>query len=399
MKNVLLITDHFPPEQSGAVGRTNSLYKYLPQFGYNVIVITVSAYGKLDGEDNIYRFDSFYNWQKQGYLSGKAFFKSLSKILGIFSINYDQYWEKDINKKIGGIIQKKIDFIYVSYPHSASLIIGYKLSAKFNITLITEFRDGFLFEPVEKLNIMQKLSRRYFEKKIVSRSKVIITISKYLTKYYKDKYNAKKVYTVYNGYDEDEFKFMEDIKKECSDKKTFIAYFGKFNESKARDILPLLKALANLKKDNKINSSNFELSLIGAYNNQEKKLIEKNKLNDIIKIYQPIDKINGLKKLASKYHFLLLYGVKAESSIISSKIFDYIKLNKPIIGICKGNESEEIIHKTHTGEIADFTEESIYDIFIKFLNNQYQFNPIINEIKKFDRKEQARQISQILNSV
>ena len=192
---------------------------------------------------------------------------------------------------------------------------------------------------------------------------------------------------------------MENIKNECSDKKTFIAYFGKFNESKTRDIIPLLKGLVKLKNDNKIDSSNFELSLIGTYNKQENNLIEKNKLNDIIKIYQPVDKISGLKKLAAKYHFLLLYGVKGECSIISSKIFEYIKLNKPIIGICKGNESEEIIQKTQTGEIADFTEGSIVQIFNKFLNDQYHFKPNINEIKKYDRKEQAKKISQILDSI
>ena len=67
MKTLLLITDHFPPEQSGATGRTYSLYKYLPQFGFKVIVITISTYGRLDHEKNIYRFDSEHEWQKQGY--------------------------------------------------------------------------------------------------------------------------------------------------------------------------------------------------------------------------------------------------------------------------------------------------------------------------------------------
>ena len=399
MKNIILLTDHFPPEQSGATGRTFCLYKYLPRFRYNVYVITVSEYGKLKKEENIYRFDSFNQWQKQGYLTHKALLKYYTKFIGIFYLNYDRYWEKEIYKNIDPIIQKKIDYIYTTYPQTASLVIGYRLSKKYGIPLITEFRDGFLFEPVEKLNILQRIQRRYFEKKIITHSKIVITISKYLTKYYKDKYGILKTFTVYNGYDEDDFQFMKNSKVNLSNDKILIAHFGQLLESRKRSIIPLLKAMKKLKIIKKLNSSNFELSFIGKYNNKEKKLIKKYKLNDIIKIYPPMDKIEGLKRISNRYHFVLLHGVLSESSIITNKVFEYIKLNKPIIGICKGNESEKIIQKTQTGEIADFTEESIYNTFNKFLSNQYQFSPNINEIKKFNRKEQVKQISQILQSI
>jgi glycosyltransferase involved in cell wall biosynthesis len=399
MKNLLLITDHFPPEQSGAVGRTYSLYKYLPQFGYNVIVITIAIYGKLNNEKNIYRFDSIYDWKKQGYFSRKAIYKYISKLIGLFYINYDRYWEKVIYRNIDRICQTKIDFIYSTYPHSASLFIGYHLSKKYNIPLITEFRDGFLFEPLEKLNIIERYSRKCFEKKIILHSTVVITIGKNLTNYYKNRYPASSVYTVYNGYNEDEFQFMRNMKEKMSDKKILIAYFGQFNQSKKRDIIPLINALKKLKIDKKIKSSNFELSLMGNYTIPEKKLIDKYKLNDIIKIYESVPKLVGLKKIAGMYHFVLLYGIKAESSIISSKIFEYLKLNKPIIGICKGNESEEIIYQTQTGEVADFDQDSIYNIFNKFLNKQYKFNPNTEEIKRFDRREQAKKIAHILNSL
>ncbi len=398
MKNVLLITDHFPPEQSGAVGRTFSIYKYLPQFGYNVTVFTIPFYGKLADEKNIYRIDSIHDWMQQRIFSKKIFIKFISKIWGLFYINYDRYWEKGIFKNIQGIIEN-IDIIYSTYPHSASTIISCKLSRKYKIPLISEFRDGFLFEPVERLNPLQKFSRKIVERKIVYHSNAIITISKKISKYFQDQYNKKEIYTVYNGYDETDFQFLNNVKEQLLEDKTLIVHFGQINKSRFRNIKPLFVALKRLKKDKFLNSFNFELSLVGDYNRKEIELINQYKLNDIIKIYEPVDKIDGLKKIVSTYHFLFLYGVKSETSIITNKIYEYIKLNKPIIAVCKGNEAEEIIKRTGTGEISDFDQDSIYNIFNKFLNKQYKYSPNSEEIKKFNRKNQAKQISQILNSV
>jgi glycosyltransferase involved in cell wall biosynthesis len=399
MKNLLLITDHFPPEQSGAVGRTYSLYKYSPLYGYNVIVITIAVYGKLSDEKNIYRFDSIHDWKQQGYFSRKALSKYISKFIGIFYINYDRYWENVINIKIQEILKNKIDIIYSTYPHSASLLIGYHLSKKYRIPLITEFRDGFLFEPIEKLQIIQKILRKKLEKKIILHSQAIITISKNISQYFQSNYPTKKTFTVYNGYDPDDFKFIKNKKKNLSGDKIFIAHFGQFNQSRKRDILPFIKALDNVKRDKQLNQRNFELSLIGHYTGREKKMIKKYKLDDIIKIYPPVPRLAGLKQIAAQYHFLLLVGVKQERSIITNKLFEYIKLNKPIIGICKGNEAETIIKKTRTGEVADFDTASIYHIFIKFLNKEYQFYPDQEEIKKFNRKKQVMKISQILDAL
>ena len=397
MRNVLLITDHFPPEQSGASGRTFSIYKYLPLFGYNVIVLTIPVYGKLADEKNIYRIDSIYDWKKQKIFS-KIFKKFISKAFGLFYINYDRYWEKCIFKSITEIIEN-IDIIYSTYPHSASTIISFKLSRKYKIPLISEFRDGFLFEPVERLNPVQKFSRKIVERKIVNHSNAIITISKNISKYFQEQYNKKEIYTVYNGYDDNDFQFLNSVKEQLSVDKTLIVHYGQINKSRYRSIKPLLIALQRLKKDRSLNSINFELSFIGDYNRKEIESINQYKLNDIIKIYKPVDKIEGLKKIVSMYHFLFLYGVQSETSVITNKIYEYIKLNKPIIAVCKGNEAEEIIKRTGTGEVADFDPDSIYNIFNKYLNKQYKFSPDKEEIKKFNRKDQAKQISEILNSV
>jgi hypothetical protein len=110
-------------------------------------------------------------------------------------------------------------------------------------------------------------------------------------------------------------------------------------------------------------------------------------------------KKEGFSFITRQADYLLFYGVPGKTTIISSKIPEYIRLNKPIIGICKGNEAETIIQKTGTGEVCDFDESSIESLLMKMLNGEIHYQPDHIEISKFDRKFQAKEIAGIIRNV
>ena len=97
--------------------------------------------------------------------------------------------------------------------------------------------------------------------------------------------------------------------------------------------------------------------------------------------------------------YLLFYGVPGETTVISSKLPEYIRLHKPIIGICKGNEAAVIIQNTGTGEVCDFDESSISSLLVRVLNNEISYHPDFAEISKFERKYQTKQIAGIIKDV
>jgi hypothetical protein len=91
--NILLITQHFPPENSGGIGRPYSLYKYLPKYGINVFVVTINSHGYLKNEQNIYRYASFRSWRDRPFFSLLRIFKIMSLLLSRTIFIYtDQYW-------------------------------------------------------------------------------------------------------------------------------------------------------------------------------------------------------------------------------------------------------------------------------------------------------------------
>jgi glycosyltransferase involved in cell wall biosynthesis len=397
---ILIIAYHFPPEISGGVGRPHSLHKYLPRHGIRPTVITHEAYGKIDGERNVVRCNSLADWRRMKLLSPKVFLKAMSKGLNLVGllVSTDIVWEHEVNRGIGCVLAKNgIEGVYATYPPVDALMLGVSISRKYNLPFLSEFRDGMAFEPLQKYNIVQKARMEEAENTIVNNSKVVVTVGKKLTRYFRGKYDRDSVFTVYNGYDQDDFEGLR-TKEPKSFYKTKMVHFGRFNASRGSDIRPLLTALRCLKYDGIIEEKKFELSLIGRYTREEHDLVSSANVGDVIVFYPEMNKRDGFRKIVSEYTFLLFYGVKGQTTIVSSKLLEYIRLGKPILGICKGNEAEEIIRDTGTGEVCDFNVESIYALFRKFIESRYIYDPKQDKIARFDRTRQAGQIADIVRN-
>ena len=230
---ILLLTGHFPPEKSGGVGRPYSLYKYLPDNGIDVCVVTKNLYGNLPDEKNIYRYDSFGSWRNSPLFSKKVMFKMISLLKNkIYGINYDNWWAKQVVKHANDYNKlKDIDLIYASFPGPEVLETALKLKANLQIPLITEFRDGLAFEPViNNPNFFQKVAMRSLEKQIINVSNTIVTIGQRLSDYFIHTYE-RKVVTVYNGYEDSDLDSSFNHEAENKTKKSLV-HFGSLSASR-----------------------------------------------------------------------------------------------------------------------------------------------------------------------
>jgi UDP-N-acetylglucosamine 2-epimerase len=153
-----------------------------------------------------------------------------------------------------------------------------------------------------------------------------------------------------------------------------------------------------LKKAGTISSENLELRLVGTSTRSEVELIERFDLSDIVKIYPPVPKERGFRWMMEEATHLLYYGVPGSSTIISTKLLEYLNIGKPIIGVCRGNEAEDIIYKTNTGIVVDFDEQSIADAFLSAVRKEIDYLPNVDIVASFDRKSQAKRIAEVLNS-
>jgi len=396
---ILLIAAHFPPEISGGAARPFSLYKYLPQNGIDVTVVAKRLNKETVNSNNILRFDSIIDWRSNPLFSKKRVQRYYSFIgYKFFHVYTDKYWIRTSMKGIHEFLKtNKIDIVYASYPSYEALKIGLLIKKKYKLPLVAEFRDGMVFEHnLKSNNKIQDQFLKQLEIETVMKADAIITIGERLSEYFRKTYN-KEVFTVFNGFDPDEFKNLPEHPKNIA--KTKIVHFGSLNASRVTKREGLFYAIQKLKMSGRINSLNFELVFIGNFIESEKEIINRLDISDLVTFLPTMDKHSGYVKIISEFNYLLFYGAEGDTSVISTKLPEYLNLGLPILGICKGNEGADIIERTGTGEVSDFDVDSIYKLLEKALTNEIHFSPVKEIVDSFSRINQASDISKIVKSI
>ena len=385
--NILVLTYHYPPEKSVGGERPFSLKRNGHASGHKIHIVTDSVFGSVKGEAGIIRLESVSNWKENFFR--KFPYKLVTKIFEGFIGNCDFYWLSKIKKYFKKNPPHDFDCVYAIYPPETSLYTGYWISRKFSIPFVVDFTDSLTYEPLRSLNRFQRWYRERAEKLLVSHALLTLCASANMAKFLKEKYPGKHFETVYMGYDEQDYVNLINVKKKSEHRKIRIAHFGNIGYSRERDSLPLWHALMELKSNGAIDPSCFELSFWCNNVKEESIMIKKLGLDNIVFFNEFVSKTEGLKIIIEKFDYLLLYGSPGQRSEVTSKLFDYLRLGKPILGICKGNEAEGIIRQTGSGEVCDFNKKEIAELFKKALKNQIHFMPDRKSIKTYERKSLA----------
>ncbi|MCK4654821.1 MAG: glycosyltransferase [Candidatus Cloacimonetes bacterium] len=410
MKSVLIIAYFFPPLSGGGVQRTLKFVKYLPIFNYKPIVLTPSpillryyAYDKgllKEIPESVKIYNSFIldlNWFFK-ILYGLKLTKLVNFINGTLLFpDYQIQWLPFAKMKIKKIMKKeKIDIIYItSPPHSTQILVKW-IKNLFQVPVVIDFRDPFTFNYKRKSsNFFNKCFT--FEKKILESTDFIIANTPLNKKNYVEKFHIpeNKVDLITNGFDQSDF---ENIKIEkVEDRKILFSHIGHFHgEYNAH---PFLYALSKIK--HKVR--NVEFRFIGGLTYQDKKLVKKLKLENIIKIVDYCSHEKAVEYNQRSSYLLLIQPNKEFKNYIPGKTFEYINSNKKILAIIPKNGScAEIIRNTKTGEIISPDNiDEIVDSILGYIENykKEDFEPNWAEIKKYERKNLTKKLKNIFDEV
>jgi glycosyltransferase involved in cell wall biosynthesis len=187
---ILLIAYYYPPINTGGTTRPLKMAKYLEQFGHDVTVLTHTYEKTRFTEPGIIRIKDISNNKNRRGVKRFSWFllRIYTEILNRLGIYHSIYswWKRKVLKNRDKIMEiAKPDMIIATYPPVETLEIGLSLSKKCNIPLISDFRDGLLFEPIEEKRINQypciKKTYRSIEKAAVEHSSAVITITSVIT--------------------------------------------------------------------------------------------------------------------------------------------------------------------------------------------------------------------------
>lgn len=310
-------------------------------------------------------------------------------------------WSKAIEKELSVKLKNDLPDIIISTgpPHSTHLA-GMKLSKKFNLPWVADFRDPWMeIEYFEHLRLSENSRKKHqtLESQVLTNADLVTTVSPSWAKLFESK-GAKKTAVIFNGFDERSFDENKEVKKT---EKFIIAHLGTMGMD--RNVPSFYGALEDLLIENKEIKQHTELHFAG---NTDKNIIDtilqKENLKSVFKNSGIISHHKAVEIMKSS-ELLLLIQNQSENNIkgrIPAKFFEYLASQKNILLI--GDEQSDlakIMQENKIGFVANFDDkEKIKTIIKTCFDKRNNPNQDIekNIIHQFSRKTMTKKLSAIM---
>ena len=386
-KKILIVTYFYPP--NGGVGsfRIMKFIKYLPEFGWDASAVTVkdssdSASGENDFSDALEKVDNIYRTP-------------------ILSLNVERApglrWAPHLVKKLTTIVEENdIDVIMYSGPPFYQSIVAPIIKKYSNIPYIIDYRDPWGVPPYSLYNdtsgILRKAKNVYLptfcETIILNSADAIITASQVVTSRYEEKYGLDNILTIPNGFDPDDYSFDSITTSDNFQ----IVYAGKFLDF--REYQPTFEAFRELLKE----YPNAKFVHLGPKEDHVFKTISDLGLesNYDFRGYKPLDEV-GRVISGSDVALAITGGDKYEPT---TKIFDYMACNTPILGVgpADGEMARMVSSFTNGHVVAENDSALIYEVLESIADERPALLGSKTEINRHTRKARTERLVEILNT-
>jgi glycosyltransferase involved in cell wall biosynthesis len=355
MNKVLIVTYYWPPSGGAGVQRWLKFSKYLPEFGWEPIILTVdpeyAAYPVTDFslKDDLHSSLRVYTTPAINYfgiyrkdkskIPTAGFANSIDNTLkgkifrfirgNFFLPDPRKGWNRYAFKKACELIENEgiKNIITTSPPHSTQLI-GLKIKKKYPaLNWIADLRDPwtdiYYYKQFYPTFISKRIDLR-FEKSVLKKADKIITVGVSLKNLFSLKIKGveNKTEVITNGYDEDDFKGITPIIPAMFT----ITYVGTLS-----DIYPI-DGFLNAVQIFKNKGHEILLRFIGTVSQNQKDLIQSKSGDSILEFIPYVEHPAAIQyMLKTSVLLLIIPDHQSNKSIITGKIFEYIASGKPII--------------------------------------------------------------------
>jgi glycosyltransferase involved in cell wall biosynthesis len=425
-KKVLIISYLWPPIEGVGVLRALKFAKYLPEYGWQPIILTTrpertcrQQAGGLSGGMKVYRteyrdiiedikgiFRSSRPAPKdRGGADGRPA-KKASVLRELVSMPDEQIgWRRFAVTEGRKIIEADgIDMIFSTSPPETAHLVARQLKRRYRIPWVADMRDLWADDHFRPRPLFKKAILSIMEKKVLEDADAVVTVSEpWAEKLKVTLRNMRdKVRVIENGYDEEDFNPSPFVKND----KFTISYTGKLHREH-QPVEFFLKALKDLIKEGRMDRNKLAVkfyilgydrpditALAGAYG-----------LGDVVKEFEKVgyDKSLEIQRSSDALLFVQWRGAGGDGWY-SAKIYDYLGARRPILALAaRGGIIDKLITETSSGYVA-CDEGGLKDAVLKLYNDYIKNDSVKlycneDEVSRHTRRLKAAELAGIFDSL
>lgn len=435
MKKVLIVAYYFPPSGGPGVQRVLKNVKYLTQFGWEPIVLTVengqfpaideSLFKEIPEGTKIFRTKIFEPYDIYRKFTGKgkdvaldvnnikkegqkrSFTEKIAEFIRATFFIPDARigWKKyAVAEGLKIIKSEGINAIYSSSPPYTCSIIANSLKKKTGLPWVAGLRDPWTdFLTTPKRWFLPKIIDKHLEKSVFKNANYVECAWEGIKKDALEKYptfDAEKFVHIPNGYDSADFPDVEQSKNDVFT----ITYTGSMYGR--RNPQTLFNSIEELIVDGLVEKDKFKFRFIGRFGAEIDEMIDKSGFKEQIEVIGYMAHSESIKMLIKSDALLLIVDEAKESEeIVPGKVYEYLGVIKAILAIAPQKSAiANLIRETNAGLVAHQDEtELLKKNFLAYYNNFYDGQMLINinktAIEKYERKNSAQQLANLLNEI
>jgi len=425
MRRVLLIAYAFPPRHSAGALRPAKIAKYLPEFGWEPIVLTRDWSLESSGLDPIRsgtvictpyndRFAALRRRTAGGSLprsqGGNATEPRTTRKLARFAAyllkealafpDEQTGWSAPALRSARRFLEEqRVSLLFSTSPPVTGHLIASRLQRETGIPWVADFRDLWTQNHYIRHTLPRMLLERRLEKRTLSRAAHLTTISSPLAQRLSE-LHGRPAAVITNGFDHEDF--ANDVSVSSS---TFsITYTGQLYAGR-RDPSLLFAATKQLVDEVAIGPDWFRIRFYGP--EADRALVER------LAVAHGIDSLvnhGGLvpyteavrKQQESTVLLLLNWDVDAERGVYTGKLFEYLGARRPILAIPRLNGVvDELLEKTRTGVSAG-TQIEVADVLRGWIrefrsNASVSYGGVPAIIDRYSRRAQTEKLARLFD--
>lgn len=422
LKKVLIITRWYPPRPYPSL-RIIGLAKYLPEFGWQPIILTSTLGRKLSPQFRIIETphrDGLGFWKRLfGFNLNENIRRQVNERFSVTSKNrlvnfifarigeifgypdLDRGWRPFAVRAGSDLLQKEsIDAVLSSSMPVISHIIAKELKTRYQIPWLADFRDLWTQNYNYHYGPLRKIIDRRLELKTLSLSDALVVVSQPAAGTMRALHKGKPIYVITNGFDPAE---VNSPPTKLVAKFT-ITYTGSIY-SRWHEPSKLFAALRDLISDGTMSPQDIEVRFYGPRENWVEREIKDYGLSGIVKQNGIVPREIALEKQRESQ---LLLRLKREDSrergAYSGKLFEYLAARRPILATGGTTDVvDELLNETNAGICAPIVED-IKNVLKKLyqeykLKGEVAYHGVESNVNKYSHKEMARKFAEILDQL